>query len=103
MKFIKNVYLVCFNKYKENKQSIFYLTLIFHTFFQLMTIIVLNGMGRNETLFKIGRYICYLIFAFGAFDYYCEEILKSSINKFFGKNFVYFKSHLLLFFSQYYQ
>lgn len=98
MKFIKNVFLVCFNKYKENKQSIFYLTLIFHTFFQLMTIIVLNGMGRYETLFKIGRYICYLIFAFGAFDYYCEEILKNSINKFFEKNFVYFKSHLLLFF-----
>ena len=70
----------------------------FSYFFQLMTIIVLNGMGRNETLFKIGRYICYLIFAFGAFDYYCEEILKNSINKFFGKNFVYFKSHLLLFF-----
>lgn len=83
------------NIYSQYKEKIFYLILSIYTFLQLMTITIMTSLWKFDLIFKIGRYLCYGIFALGVIDYFLCEI-KTYQGNFIEKTIRYIKSHYLL-------
>lgn len=89
---VKNIY----EQILKRKKYIYLVTILLLVFTQLITITVLANMWKFNKLFKLVRYICYIILALLAGENYYRKVLDNTLKGLLKKSFFYFKKHIVL-------
>lgn len=81
----------------EKKKYIYLITILLLVFTQLITITVVANLWKFNKLFKLVRYLCYIMLALMAGESYYRNVLDKSLRGLLKKTFFYFKEHITLF------
>lgn len=80
----------------KRRKYIYLSTLLLLIFTQLITITVVARMWKFEKIFKLLRYLCYLMLTFLACESFYRKVLNGTIKGIIKKTYMFFKEHILL-------